>query len=79
MKFKALMLGLSVSFFALNGLAYNEPYAGAIVKKETNYTPKADFNPSDITDIMPSVGKKIKMIKRYFLQLMRWKQMKKNL
>ena len=60
MKFKALMLGLSVSFFALNGLAYNEPYAGAIVKKETNYTPKADFNPSDITDIMPSVGKKNK-------------------
>ena len=38
--------------------AYNEPYAGAMVKKENKTTPKAEFNPSNITDIMPSVGKK---------------------
>ncbi len=52
-----IFLGLSV--MALNeAKAYNEPYAGAMVKKENRTTPKADFNPSDITDIMPSVGKK---------------------
>lgn len=42
-------------------LAANEPYAGAIVKKSTTTTPKADFRPGNLTDIMPSVendGKK---------------------
>lgn len=66
MKFKTLMLVAGVSLLGLDAMAYNEPYAGAIVKKESNYSPKADFNPSNITDIMPSVGEKSKKEQEIF-------------
>lgn len=38
--------------------AANEPYAGAIVRKDTVKTPKADFSPGNMTDIMPTLEKK---------------------
>ena len=58
MKFRTLCVLAIMGVLSLNAEAYNEPYAGAIVKKETVSTPSADFNPSNITDIMPSVSKK---------------------
>ncbi len=43
--------------FGTDAMAINEPYAGAIVRKDTSYTPQAEFNPGNITDIMPGVNK----------------------
>ena len=43
--------------FGIDAMAINEPYAGAIVRKDTSYTPQAEFNPGNITDIMPGVNK----------------------
>lgn len=40
-----------------NALAANEPYAGAIVRKDNSFTPNADFSPNNLTDIMPNVDK----------------------
>ena len=45
---------------ALPAAAANEPVAGAIVRKETDMTPKASFNPGNMTDIMPSLDEKPK-------------------
>ena len=36
--------------------AANEPEAGAIVRKDTEVTPKAEFSPGNMTDIMPSLS-----------------------
>lgn len=36
--------------------AANEPEAGAIVRKDTEVTPKAEFRPGNMTDIMPSLS-----------------------
>lgn len=35
--------------------AANEPYAGAIMHKDENVTPQVDFNPGNMTDIMPKL------------------------
>ncbi len=40
--------------------AANEPYAGAIVRKENKVTPNATFSPGNMTDIMPSFDSKPK-------------------
>lgn len=40
---------------AVEAQAVNEPYAGAIVRKDTAITPNAEFSPKNMTDIMPSV------------------------
>ena len=34
-------------------MAANEPVAGAIVRKDPTKTPKAEFSPGNMTDIMP--------------------------
>ena len=39
-------------------MAANEPVAGAIVRKDTTKTPKAEFSPGNMTDIMPTLEKK---------------------
>lgn len=36
--------------------ASNEPYAGAIMEKDNTNKPKAEFNPGNLTDIMPSLS-----------------------
>ena len=54
-RFVALMFILSV---AASAKAANEPYAGAILDKDTSKTPKAEFSPNNLTDIVPSLSKK---------------------
>ncbi len=41
-------------------LAANEPYAGAIVRKDPVATPKTSFEPGNMTDILPSLNEKPK-------------------
>lgn len=60
MKFSPYIALCAVACAAVCAHAANEPYAGAIMHKETSYTPQADFNPGNMTDIMPSVTKKNK-------------------
>lgn len=47
---------LFVFLLAYAAKAANEPYAGAIVEKDNTATPKAEFNPGNLTDIMPSLS-----------------------
>lgn len=56
MRFKFYVVMIAV-MCAGHALAANEPYAGAIVRKESGITPKADFRPGNMTDIMPSLQK----------------------
>lgn len=57
MKTRIFLVLFAFFCYSANVMGANEPYAGAIVKKSSSYTPKADFNPGNITDIMPSVEK----------------------
>ena len=57
MKTRIFVVLFAVFSFGINAMAINEPYAGAIVRKDSAFTPQADFNPGNITDIMPSVKK----------------------
>ena len=52
-----LMLGVCLGVMSFEADAYNEPYAGAIVRKDSEVSPKSDFRPGDITNIMPEVKK----------------------
>ena len=52
-----LMLGVCLGVVSFEADAYNEPYAGAIVRKESGISPKSDFRPGDMTNIMPEVKK----------------------
>lgn len=57
--------------------AANEPEAGAIVRKDTEVTPKAEFSPGNMTDIMPSLSEtKKKKSRKYIFQPTRWRRMK---
>lgn len=52
-----VLVGIAV-LFAFSAEAINEPYAGSIVRRSTAKTPKAEFNPGNMTDIMPTLEKK---------------------
>lgn len=56
------LFALSVFFICvcLGANAANEPVAGAMLKSDTTVTPKADFNPSNLTDIAPTLSGKSK-------------------
>lgn len=41
---------------AFEAQAVNEPYAGAIVRKSSTTTPKAEFRPGNMTDILPTAS-----------------------
>lgn len=60
MKRSLYFAAVAVLFGAFAAEAANEPYAGAIVRKDNAITPKADFRPGNMTDIMPSLSKKKK-------------------
>lgn len=60
MNYKGLSVLASLVCVAAIANAANEPYAGAIVRKENSYTPEATFNPGNMTDIMPTLAKKSK-------------------
>lgn len=47
--------------------AANEPEAGAIVRKDTEVTPKAEFSPGNMTDIMPSLSENKKKKSRKYI------------
>lgn len=51
---------VAVLFGAFGAEAANEPYAGAIVRKDNSISPQADFRPGNVTDIMPSLSRKKK-------------------
>ena len=60
MKRSLYLAAVAVLFGAISAEAANEPYAGAIVRKDNAITPKADFRPGNMTDIMPSLNDKKK-------------------
>ncbi len=45
---------------SVNAQAVNEPHAGAIVRKDTVRSPKAEFSPGNMTDIVPALNTKKK-------------------
>ena len=51
-------IALIILSVATTADAANEPYAGVILDKSNSTTPKAEFAPNNITDIMPSLNKK---------------------
>ena len=59
MKHNLVALSLLGLFLCFGVNAANEPVAGAVLKSDTTVTPKADFNPANLTDIAPTLsGKK---------------------
>lgn len=60
MKFNPLIIAVFISLFAFDAMGANEPYAGSIVRKDNSVTPKADFSPGNMTDIVPSFNSKNK-------------------
>lgn len=56
MKFNPLIMALFLILAGDVG-AINEPYAGAIVRKNTDISPKTEFSPGNMTDIMPKIKK----------------------
>ncbi|MBO5441824.1 MAG: LPS-assembly protein LptD, partial [Alphaproteobacteria bacterium] len=65
MRFK-FYVAMMAAVCAAQAWAANEPYAGAIVRKESGITPKADFRPGNMTDIMPSLQKSDEEQEIYF-------------
>lgn len=60
MKLKSFAAAAVLTLFAQSLQAANEPEAGAIVRKDTTVTPQAEFAPGNMTDIMPTLGRKEK-------------------
>ena len=59
MKHNLVALSLLGLFLCFGVNAANEPIAGAVLKSDITVTPKADFNPANLTDIAPTLsGKK---------------------
>ncbi len=55
MRISPYFIIVMMSIAAMAADAANEPYAGAIIHKEDSITPQAEFNPGNMTDIMPKV------------------------
>ncbi len=53
MKLRPYVTAIAVLLFAYGAQAVNEPHAGALVRKDTSVTPKAEFSPGNMTDIVP--------------------------
>ena len=51
MKHNLVALSLLGLFLCFGVNAANEPVAGAVLRSDTTVTPKADFNPANLTDI----------------------------
>lgn len=66
MKIKSILTAGVMICMAIAARAANEPYAGAIVHKESDTTPKAEFHPGNMTDIMPALEKKSETGEVYF-------------
>ncbi len=60
MKLKPYIVLLAVLLISPLAEGANEPYAGAVVRKEKTKTPTSDFRPGNMTDIMPSLSSKKK-------------------
>lgn len=58
MKCNPWLVLVGVVLVSFSAMAANEPYAGSIVRKDNSITPNADFNPSNMTDIVPSLSAK---------------------
>ncbi len=58
MKLKPLAAAAFLTLLSFPLQAANEPHAGAIVRKDTVKSPTADFNPGNMTDIMPALNNK---------------------
>ena len=58
MKVSSYFCAALILITAVGAYAANEPYAGAIIHKDESVTPQADFNPGNMTDIMPKIKKK---------------------
>ena len=57
MKLNRFFVLIFCVILALPVEAANEPYAGVIIEKDNTQTPKAEFKPGNMTDIMPSLNK----------------------
>lgn len=53
MKFSPCLVAVVTGVFAMTAEAANEPYAGAIVHKSSAVSPQSNFNPGNMTEIMP--------------------------
>lgn len=60
MKLNPYLVAAITGVFAVAAEAFNEPYAGAIVHQDKAVSPKADFRPGNMTDIMPVFNEKNK-------------------
>ena len=60
MKFSSYIIAAIALGFSFSAKAANEPYAGAITHKDNAITPKAEFRPGNMTDIMPTLSSKQK-------------------
>lgn len=58
MKLKSVLMASAMILLAVAARAANEPYAGAIMHKNHEITPKATFSPGNMTDIMPTLEQK---------------------
>jgi hypothetical protein len=53
MRLNPYLVAVITGVFAVTAEAFNEPYAGAIIHQDKTVSPKADFHPGNMTDIMP--------------------------
>ena len=66
MKNKALLVLCIALGFSCDVMGANEPVAGAIVRKDNAMTPQADFNPDNLTNVVPVIDVKKENQEIYF-------------